>query len=107
VTSPTRVPTDSTVPFVGGALSPAEVRGENSSTREVVSSPVGSGKVDPKDPGGVELAQTADSGKVDPKDPGGVELARTAASVKFDPKDPGGIELDWVDHAAVGRLSRS
>jgi hypothetical protein len=34
----------------------------------------GSGKVDPLDPGGVELVRTADSGKVDPLDPGGVEL---------------------------------
>jgi hypothetical protein len=28
----------------------------------------------PRDPGGVELDQTADSGSLDPRDPGGVEL---------------------------------
>jgi hypothetical protein len=66
-----------------------------------------SGKIDPKDPGGVELVQTVDSGKVDPKDPEGVELVRTADSGKIDPKDPGGVELDWVDRGVVDRLGRS
>ena len=36
-----------------------------------------------------------DSGKIDPKDPGGVELVRPDDSGKIDPKDPGGVELDW------------
>jgi hypothetical protein len=48
-----------------------------------------------------------DSGKLDPKDPGGIELVRTAASVKLDPKDPGGVELGWVDHAVVHRLRQN
>jgi hypothetical protein len=68
------------------------------------SSPDGSGRINPKDPGGVELVQTADPGKIDPKDPGGVELVRTTASVKLDPKDPGGVELGWVDQAVTERL---
>jgi hypothetical protein len=66
-----------------------------------------SGKLDPKDPGGVELAIPADSGKLDPKDPGGVELAIPADSGKLDPKDPGGVELTWVDQAVVDRLGRT
>jgi hypothetical protein len=107
VTSLTRVLAASTSPCVGGTRDSSLVRGENSLTKEVVANPVGSGKVDPKDPGGVELIQTADPGKIDPKDPGGVELVRTTASVKLDPNDAGGVELDWVDHAAVDRLSRS
>jgi hypothetical protein len=43
------------------------------------------------------------SGKIAPKDTGGVELTKALGSSKLGPKDTGGVELSWVDYAVTGR----
>jgi hypothetical protein len=81
--------------------------GAHSAAPKITMSSTGSGKVDPRDDGGVELAETSNSGKVDPRDNEGVELVRTATSGKVDPRDNEGVELGWVDQAVVERLGKS
>jgi hypothetical protein len=43
------------------------------------------------------------SGKIAPKDTGGVELTKAFGSSKLSPKDTGGVELTCVDPATIGR----
>ena len=74
VTNPTGGFTSAAGPGAVRLIAHSQNGGKSGSTTAASAMPEDSGKIDPKDPGGVELVRPDDSGKIDPKDPGGVEL---------------------------------